>query len=370
MVDFSQQMTGLLNSPLLNLGVGLLAAGGPSAQPVGFGQGLQQALGFAQERQQGLLRNELLRQGLRDRQAQQQARTQLTQAAGGLLGATDPQQRQALGLLAAAAPQAFAQGLLGQMFQQPRAEPADIRTMRLLGLPLTPEGFAELQGLKGDDDTLLRRIQAAQAGLQTQIAEENLRSKRREREEAEKTAARTRLDGQTAVRRGIGNVIELTGLVDRLEGTFLETGGGGDQLRREGLGFVSFIGDRLGFDTQTQQRVANDYDRFVQLATGSALENLEVLRGTGAISDRKFQTLLKTFTDTTASPGAIRLALADALEAQLDAASRFEVDLSDQERADLETLVGTLRRGGAARTPAALPADDGIVDFNSLPGGG
>ena len=127
----------LLNNPLLDIGIGLLSASGPSTQPVGIGQALASALQFAGGRQQDRLRNDLFR----DRLLAQSREREAAGRVQGLLGSLNlpEQQRGLLGALAGADPGAAARLGIG-LLQPP--EPTGIEKKAagaetLLGRPLT-----------------------------------------------------------------------------------------------------------------------------------------------------------------------------------------------------------------------------------------
>ena len=130
------------NSPMFNVGIGLLANSGPSTTPTSLGQGLARGLQFAQNAQQQNLRNQLVRSRLEDDARRRRASEQL----GGLLSGGD---NPTMGLLADIAPGAVAQGLLGQMF------PRSTSTLQLLeaaGIdPASPEGRELITGRLSSD---------------------------------------------------------------------------------------------------------------------------------------------------------------------------------------------------------------------------
>src|SRR5690554_572352 len=84
--SFSDRLEGLLSgaSPIGNLGLGLLAASGPSAQPRSFGQVLAQGSQFASERQRAAMETQAMRDALAQQKRQQEAQAQLA----GLLSGT------------------------------------------------------------------------------------------------------------------------------------------------------------------------------------------------------------------------------------------------------------------------------------------
>lgn len=146
---------------------GLLA--GAAAAPV-VGGLLQNArnkmTASEQELEERALRVSAMR---RKEDAAEQLPSMLAEQMPGFVGPPVPQQMQqqrTMGLLAQLAPQTAAQGLLGQALpQQERAAPAVVREMEVLGFPLTQQGFAEYQRVKGsqsggDLDGILKRLQA------------------------------------------------------------------------------------------------------------------------------------------------------------------------------------------------------------------
>lgn len=153
MAGFMNRLEGLLSgeNTLGNLGIGLLAASGPSTQPVGLGQILGSAAQFASDRQQQAHANQIMRDQLSQRKKQQGAQEKLS----GLLSSGETvDQQQMLGLLAQADPQAFTQqmqsGLLGQMFakpQKPTGTEAKLSAVEgRLGRSLTDEEVLKLSG--------------------------------------------------------------------------------------------------------------------------------------------------------------------------------------------------------------------------------
>jgi hypothetical protein len=106
-----------LNSPLLNLGIGLLSASGPSTTPISLGQGLARGVQFASEAQRQALLNQVARAQLTDEARKRDATAKLR----GILseGGNAAGNPEILGLLAEAAPDQFTQGLLGTIFPKP-----------------------------------------------------------------------------------------------------------------------------------------------------------------------------------------------------------------------------------------------------------
>lgn len=158
-------LSGGLESPLFNLGVGLLAASGPSTTPVSMGQALAQGAQFAQTGQQQALKNQAFRAQLGEQARQRQNAQQFR----GLLADSDlpDNQKQALGLLAESNLPAAVQAA----FPQERSDTSLVRNMKAAGIdPMSKEGQDIIrQNLAGNgtneqmDQTLkMMQIQALQ----------------------------------------------------------------------------------------------------------------------------------------------------------------------------------------------------------------
>src|SRR3990167_8257167 len=109
-------LQGLLagENPFLNLGIGLLAAGGPSATPLSRGQRIAQGFQFAQGSGSAFLQNRLARERLQKLASEREAEERRI-AAGRRLGEINP----ALGLLAEIHPEAAGR-VLGGMLEDPK----------------------------------------------------------------------------------------------------------------------------------------------------------------------------------------------------------------------------------------------------------
>lgn len=126
---------------MLGLASQLLSASAPSTDPAhgSFGYGLGQALqGYVQGSEVGSKRDE--------REQQRKAREQLLKVAAGM----SPE----MAAVAAAYPEAFAQGIAGQAFAKPEATPDQLQILAAMGLsPTSPEGQAFLTRNSGGDTT-------------------------------------------------------------------------------------------------------------------------------------------------------------------------------------------------------------------------
>lgn len=83
---FAERLGGLLagGNPMFDIGVGLLAASGPSTTPVSTGQALAHAAQFASERQRASMTNQALREQLISLQQQRQQQSALADLIGSL----------------------------------------------------------------------------------------------------------------------------------------------------------------------------------------------------------------------------------------------------------------------------------------------
>lgn len=332
-------LSGSLNSPALNLGVGLLSAAGPSTVPVSFGQALGRGLQFAQSAEQQSLRNQAIRSQLSQRSQKQAAAKQLQ----GLLG--DQPNGQMLGLLGQMAPGATAQGLLSQMF------PRSNSTLQLLDAAGIDRDSKEGQDiirsvLTGGP----KQMDAALKLLQIQNAQRELDTART-KEKREKAGAKISVLG------GIGRLEEIATINGRLKGTLGETGIGFNEARAALAGGFTQLVSLFGGDEQRARQVAVDLQRFEQLTTNEAVQSLftgEVTAGT--LTNQKLSTFLKTKPGVDRLPEVNNRITADMLQSKLDSSDKLGIEVPD--RARVEQLINELRSGKAqsGKSDASRPA--------------
>lgn len=365
------KIPGLLSTgnPMLDIGMGLLAQSGPvvGAPAPSLGQAVAGAANYAGERELGRLQTQAYRNNLQQMSRQRQAMSELQslfqpgQSLGPVIAPTAPAistqegQTRALGLMAEAAPDQFMSQMFNQYFPQgEQSETTLIKTMRSAGIdPLSPEGRDLVRqsiigngGSSEDLDNTLKLLQ--------------LESLQRQLESETRTEQQDRRSAESAVFSTIRDVRELIELNDSLQGTALETGVGMEGLRRSAIAGTDFIKQQLGMGDAEAAKLVSDFDRFEQLATGAAVHNLEILRGTGTISNQKFQTLLNLSPGTARSAGANRTGFADMLEAALEAADSLNVSIND--RSEVEQLINQLRSGNQSeRQPTR------VINFDDLP---
>lgn len=139
----SRGLLGNINKPLMDLSIGLLANSGFDTKPKTFGEVLGGAAQFASQRADSRLRRGLFRDTILQSQKRREGRQALrARVAAGEFG--DPDQNLAV---FDADPEGFAKGVLGTMFNE-RGLSGDAQMMQLLGIPFTPEGFAQFQKVK------------------------------------------------------------------------------------------------------------------------------------------------------------------------------------------------------------------------------
>lgn len=325
------------------------------------------------ERRRASLENDLLRQSISNEQfkrTQQERQFDAQEQLFGLLSGSATQQpsfgvlntpsgapeappppspEQLIGLLGRAAPEqataALAQSLLNPQQGQERAEPADIRTLRAIGIdPTSPEGreiiLGRLQENGSTSDEALRNVE-----LQLKLLQ--IEDVRRERAQTETTAARERVGLQRAAVSTLRDAEELAQLTDELEGTFLETGLPASDLRRTtSAGFAAAL-DGLGIDQSDKREIIGKFDRFKKLSTSFAIDAIDRFAATGAVSQSKFQALIDSTVNIGASPSANRAILADVIETTLDAAATEGIRVSN-ERELLRTLRKLRERSASA----------------------
>ena len=179
---------GLIGNPLFNLGVGLLAAGGPSETPLGVGQGLSQGLQLARQGQQAALRNQLVRTRLEEEARKRAAGARLS----GLLDDQDP----LLGALAEVSPGATAQSVLAQ--RNPR----------------TNSVIEQAKFIHPNDPVAQREFVARNAGgsgeaLDRALKLIQLQGAEREEVEAREATQRVRAGRESAVEGAFDNLLKL-----------------------------------------------------------------------------------------------------------------------------------------------------------------
>jgi hypothetical protein len=346
-------------------GTGALVAGAFGVNPL---LGLLAGPAIKNNREKRALELETMREGLLARQQQREAvqalpgamrPDPLMEGIEQYLPAQDAQrnamdrQAKVMGLLGQISPAALAEGVAGQVFPSQGREgrtPNDLAIMQALGLPMTPEGFAQLKEMQGGNDQR-GMLDLLIADLQRQDLQGRLNDRERARlEEAEKKRDERR-QAEVSVRSTLRNANELNELNRFLQGTAQETGLPWSDVSRTFLGGLGAIQSAFGYDPRKAQSLSSAYDRFTQLSTNFGLEMIEKLRGTGAISQQKFDTLMGNTVNPKNTPEANALALADIIDAGIDGADAM--GFSIEEREQFVELSKSLRQ----MSPLAQPSE-------------
>jgi hypothetical protein len=225
-------------------------------------------------------------------------------------------------------------GLLG--FGKPERGTSFLKEAEALGV--SPDEARELwiKRQQGQDISgQMASIQANLAALEVERRREQVEAARRERETSEKTDRQERFDIQSGISRDVARGLEAADLLSALEGSLAQTGEGAD-LRRFGVGL-------LGLLRPEDRQLAAQAERFNQIATDFGVRTLEALKGTGSISQRKFDLLVGNSLSASRTPEANRAALADIFETIIDAGDKLDLSVPDRER--IEALIPQLREG-------------------------
>ena len=346
---------GLLGNPLFNFGTGLLAASGPSLQPVGFGQALAQAGQYTSQRQQQQLRLQAARDQIEQRRNQTQAREQLP----GLLNTSNvpagiraPQgllDQRTMETLSKAYPEAYGQamvgGLLGQQ-QAPRVS-TDMNTFEALNPQLTrgtPEYRQQYLDFVSDADPTGALMDQAQLEL-TMAQLEDIRDEREARNE---TANQNSVQTRRTIVSDLTKLEKMADLNNRLSGTFLETGVPFMEVRKAVANGVKSVQQLFGFDESRARQVTADFGKFDKFASDFMIGSLDRLSGTGAITNAKFDALVRANAGIGSTPETNNSIIAMNIAALLDGAKIEGIELENEQ--ELRDLIQMLEG-----SPPSLP---------------
>lgn len=316
--------------PLLMSGLGSAMSGDP--------RHLNGALGMHLAFQELAMQREALKQRERKKQAlgRMPALLQDLQAYPAFV----PRQgakSEALGLLAEVAPDEIVGGLLSETLptrSEERAEPADLRMMERLGIPLTIENYAKFKSVGGAQGvSLLDQAQLAKILL-------DIKGMTGDRAAADEDKRRKRLTAQTTIGRNLTDIEDALELVDQVEGTFLETGIPFGDARRGILSGSRAVMNAFGLDKPEMGDTLDAYDKL-----NKTLNRLVISRDTGALgtlTDSKLALVQDAMGSTKVSPTALRSVLLDAANGMLDEAAIQEYEIGD--RAGFEERFGARRK--------------------------
>ncbi len=332
---------GLLNSPLMNLGVGLMAASGPSTTPIGFGQALQHGMQYASEREKAKYTNDFLRQQIQKTSASRTAFEELMREldASGDASGLSAEQRSWLRRTGGADPESALSTLGTLLFPEEDRTPTDIATMRALGLSETPEGFKAFNAMKGGETKDLL------AGLQAQLTGLNIQRQGMENTTLADTTSKKQADAREAVLRNAKNLKNLAGMTHALKKYALpETGTVAEGVGRAGRGLLA-AGEKA-FQTEAEAgkgptkrdkiiAIQSDFDR---ITNEVVLDNFNRINA-GGLTNTAIDILEKSKPSSSKLPEVNFGALAPLVEANIAAAKAYGVELDwDEQNALLEDL--------------------------------
>ena len=226
--------------------------------------------------------------------------------------------------------------------------------------------FKDLFGRPQQDTTLSRNIQAAgfqkgTAGFQDQMLkaldanadddflaqlvlnqqQEKLDEQRRKRELAEKTESEARIGRRQAVRNDFTNARRIIELQQDLEGTAFATGTPyGKFLRDIGAGLNALM-DIAGFDVAKAKDLIAKRDELGKLFADGTLEAIDRFKGTGTITNQKFDALVAASPEIGKTAIANAQVLATRMRAALDAAERKSEIVPN--RAEIEAWIAEMK---------------------------
>lgn len=276
----NQNLQGLLGSPMFNMGVGLLAAGGRRPGPkISFGQGLAEASQYASSRERQQMELEAKRQAVQQQQNQQKAMTQLQ----GLLsqpnaasvppmirrpGAIQNQQNQLQGLLAQLNPQQFTSSLIQQQFAQPQQQrlPSSVQeAMAVSGLQPGQPGFEEaFQRLQNPANPSQQ--------LADTLAAQQIQANLRQQENAQLEQSRQARRRSTGASNSVSEISGIIDLMEQAEGTAAQPGylaqliGGGASLK---AGLSNLFGSTDEGAEKTAEIIQKMGKSFTRLSTST-----------------------------------------------------------------------------------------------------
>lgn len=360
-------LSGGLANPLLNVGAGLLSVAGPSRRPQSIGTGLMRGLESARQAQTQQLENRAVREELRARAQQRDARSRLgemmqpgqvapdvsalptgqdiiagnvtdqqiqgiqpqTVPMAGIRRAGGVQSPEVMGLLSQAAPEQFTQSLLGAAFPEPRSEPSDIQALRAAGIdPQSEQGRQIItQGITGgSQDAMDAQIQALEARNKML----DLQQRMSEMSAAERDRNIERSRTQTGLNQDVKTIGRLAELSNNLRGTIAETGQPFGEVRRTlaSLGSVTpeNVASALGIDQQQARQIAADVQEFKKFSTDLSLQRANRQFGDD-ISNQQLNAVQQTSPSLSMGPEANQRLLDSLLSRTVSEAETLGVDI-------------------------------------------
>ncbi len=240
---------------------------------------------------------------------------------------------------------------LGDLIGKPQQPTTLQRNVAATGLqpgtqPFQDEMLRQLDA--GSDDDVLAQLVLGQQ-------QEKLNEQRRERELIERTEGEEKIGRRQAVKNDFGNAKRIIQLQQDLEGTALATGiPYGDFLRDIGAGAAA-LAAQLGFDPSAAQQAVAKRDELVKLFADGTLEAIDRFKGTGTITNQKFEALIAASPEVGKTAVANAKVLAGRMRAVLDAAERKGEIIPN--RKEIEDWIEKMKGLSAGK-----PVSDPIVD--------
>ena len=244
MSGFGDKLMGLLSDPrTMDIGMGLLSAGGPSFTPHNMGQDMASAYQYANGREGERNQLEMQRAKLTQQKqlmAQQQKQAQARKQYQGLLshpaasvpaairrpGAVANEPAQMQGLLAQAYPEQYGAAQVAGLFAPQKSQlssgPRDFALMSGMN-PTDPEFMAAYQQYQVDSDPSAA-AEASSRALNDALVRATLEDRRAESartQREQETIERTRVTGRNSSLREVDSLI---GLLEQAEGTGAQPG--------------------------------------------------------------------------------------------------------------------------------------------------
>lgn len=323
-MSWDEKITGLLESPMFNAGLGLLEAGAPRIGPNTFGMGLANAARNVSAAEDLRLKNDFMREQLTARKRRNNAVNELqgllsvpTGTTGVLMPESTPgtpeYKAKMTGLLAEINPEAAVSGLLAS--EKPRMS-TDIATMQALGIPTTAEGFAQYQAMKRTQDPG-QQLEMQQLQLEVTRMLDEMESERRERGEQVKI-------GEINTKSMLKEGLNMFKALDELEGTALESGVGAEEFR---AAMASGVDSALALFNQKPAFGAKIRDQF-DIFKKASIRFATAMAGEGA-TDSALSNALSASPNLSMTAGANRQVLASIMSDELDKATALDYDLGD-----------------------------------------
>lgn len=348
-----ENMKGLLDVLQTPQGLGLLMSGVGSAFS-GDPRSMNSAVGML-----GMFEDlNLQREMLKERARKKDALAKMPGILGDLQAYptfAQPQKKQeAYGLLADVAPETMMAGLFSEL--SPKRDEARTSTlisdMERMGIPVTLENYERLKAAGGERGGLDLLQQAQLAKI---IAE--MQATNTDRATAADDKAKTRRAAQVTLNRNLDDINQALELVDKLEGSIMETGVPfGDARRALASGGRAALA-AMGVDKPEWGEAVEAYDKL-----NKTLSRLVVSKDNaqlGTMTDSKLDLIKDAMGSTEVSPAALRSVLLDGADTMLDTA-----EIEDYTIANRDALVKTFseRRRQKSRAPKTIVDVPKIVD--------